>query len=227
MTGISPDTAHICSLRRTQRCSCCQSQGKLQDSPGSRRSIPLYFPVPVGHSRLHQLTPTKAAQSPHLAPALPFWEGHLSPSCPQAISSTQGGRARGAAQPGACWTCLSHGAVAEAALLTALLLLCSATLEIWKMVLTMPESSEKILDELCSVLHDKQPRRITTMGLGFLRLTVSYWTRHHAVLQGSLCSAPCLPLPPPQAGNLGQGRAGAELGLWLRQGRSTASAQTE
>ncbi|XP_031461335.1 uncharacterized protein LOC116236694 [Phasianus colchicus] len=82
----------------------------------------------------------------------------------------------------------------------------STTLKIWKMLLTMPESSEKILDEVCSVLQDEEPCRITTTGLGFLRLTVSYWTRHCAVLQGSPCPAPCLPLPSSPDWKLGTGQ---------------------
>jgi len=95
----------------------CRSQGKLQDIPRSRPSILLCFPVLLGRSGLQQPMPTMAAQGP-LAPALPLGEGHHSLSClprpgAQASPSTWGGRARAAAQPWACWACLSPGAVAE------------------------------------------------------------------------------------------------------------------
>ena len=74
------------------------------------------------------------------------------------------------------------------------------------MMLTMREPSEKILDELCNLLQDEERCSITTMGMGFLHLTVSNWTRHCAVLQGSLCPAPCLPPPSSPDWKLGAGQ---------------------
>ncbi|XP_015714879.2 uncharacterized protein LOC107312192 [Coturnix japonica] len=74
----------------------------------------------------------------------------------------------------------------------------STTLDILKSVLTLLEASKRIWDELSSVLQDQQLCEIlsiSTEELGLLRLTVSYWTRHRALLQGTLSPAPCLPLP--------------------------------
>ncbi|XP_040512141.1 maestro heat-like repeat-containing protein family member 7 [Gallus gallus] len=48
----------------------------------------------------------------------------------------------------------------------------STTLEVWKMVLTLPESSERILNELYSILQDKELCRIATAESGLLQLTV-------------------------------------------------------
>ena len=92
------------------------------------------------------------------------------------------------------------------------------------MVLTMPESSEKILDELRCLLQDEEPCTIITVGLGFLRLTVSYTDK------ASCCpSGLSLPSSLPPAAFLPRletwGRAEAELRLWLRLGRGMASAR--
>jgi len=77
------------------------------------------------------------------------------------------------------------------------------------MVLTLPESSERILDELYSILQDKELCRIATAESGLLQLTVSYQTRDCAPLQGSLSPAPCLSLPcfPDWKPGAGQGQS--------------------
>lgn len=64
----------------------------------------------------------------------------------------------------------------------------STTLDILKSVLTLLEASKRIWDELSSVLQDQQLCEIlsiSTEELGLLRLTVSYWTRERALLQGT------------------------------------------
>ncbi|XP_021237046.1 maestro heat-like repeat family member 5 isoform X2 [Numida meleagris] len=51
----------------------------------------------------------------------------------------------------------------------------STTLDIWKRVLTLPETSERILEELCPVLQDQQlcaVFNVTTAKLGLLHLTM-------------------------------------------------------
>ena len=122
MTGTSPDSPRgLLPVKcRAQRCFGCQSHAELQ---GILDELPLCFPALVGQSGLQQPIPTKAARGFHHAPASPLWEGHLSPSClprlgPQASKSTRSSRAKATAQPVAYQDFLSHGAVAEAALLT-------------------------------------------------------------------------------------------------------------
>ncbi|XP_031413248.1 uncharacterized protein LOC104915311 isoform X2 [Meleagris gallopavo] len=51
----------------------------------------------------------------------------------------------------------------------------STTLDIWKRIVTLPENSEWILDELCSIFQDKELCgifNVTTVELGLLRFTV-------------------------------------------------------
>ena len=96
---------------------------KAAGHPEEQALHPLCLTVLLGRSGPKQPTPTMAAQSPHRVPALPLGKGRLSLSCwprlgPQASPSTRGSRARAAKQPRACRACLSHGAVAEAALPT-------------------------------------------------------------------------------------------------------------
>ena len=82
-------------------------------------------------------------------------------------------------------------------------------------MLPMLESSKRILDELSNVLPDHQLCEIfniTTAELGLLHFTVSYRTRHRALLLGSLCPASCCPYLAPQTGIPGLGRASRDYG---------------
>ena len=87
-------------------------------------------------------------------------------------------------------------------------------------MLTLSETSEHILGKLSNVLQDQRLCEIfnvTTAELGLLRLTMSFQTRHHALLRGTLCPAPCLlmsccPARKPEAGLLQSQSPGWGLG---------------
>ena len=87
-------------------------------------------------------------------------------------------------------------------------------------MLPVLKTSEHILDELSNVLQDQRLCEIfnvTTAELGLLRLTVSFQTRHRALLRGTLCPAPCLrvsccPAWKPEAGLLQSQSPGWGLG---------------
>jgi len=96
---------------------------KAAGHPEEQALHPAVLSSAAGPLRAAAVNTNHGSPEPCQPPALPLRKGRLSPSCwptlgPQASPSTWAGTARAAAQPRACRACLSHGAVAEAALLT-------------------------------------------------------------------------------------------------------------
>lgn len=96
----------------------------------------------------------------------------------------------------------------------------------WKNIIYCTQSSESILEELCTVLEEEEICGIPIEELDLLRLTVSYQTMHCAFIQGSFSPVPCFPCLAPQNGKLG--KVGVESKVTDGgPGRAIASVQAE